>query len=93
MANGKPKTRQDTENGILKSETKVEKFCDLIEKHICDRQTQNLRLQDSLLGCARSETWEEFAETSHFSEDHSRSPIIQSVHCNNVVKRQVLFFG
>ena len=39
--------------GILKSKTKTEKFSDLIEKHICDRQTQNLRLQDPLVGCAR----------------------------------------
>ena len=39
--------------GILKSETETEKFSDLIEKHICDRQTQNLRIQDAIVGCAR----------------------------------------
>ena len=49
----KSETRRDVETGILKSETETEMFIDLIEKHICDRQTQNLRLRDSLLGCAR----------------------------------------
>ena len=32
------------ETDIFKSETKTEKFSDLIEKHICDRQIQNVRL-------------------------------------------------
>ena len=41
------------ETGILKSETETETFTDLIEKLICDRQTQNLRLQDPLVGCVR----------------------------------------
>ena len=41
------------ETGILKSETEMEKFSDLIEKHICDRQTQNLRPRDPLVGCVR----------------------------------------
>ena len=41
------------ETGILKSETETENFSDLIEKHICDRETQNLKLRDPLLGCAR----------------------------------------
>ena len=31
----------------------MKKCSDLIEKHICDRQTQNLRLRDPLVGCAR----------------------------------------
>ena len=53
VANGKSETRRDTETGILKSETETENFSDLIEKHICDRQTRNLRLRDQLLGCAR----------------------------------------
>ena len=44
VANGKSETRRDAETGTLKSETETEKFSDLIEKHICDRQTQNLRL-------------------------------------------------
>ena len=44
MANGKSETRRDAETGILKSETKTKKFSDLIEKHIGDQQTQNLRL-------------------------------------------------
>ena len=30
----KSETRQDAKTGILKSETKTEKFSDLIEKHI-----------------------------------------------------------
>ena len=51
--NGKSETCRDAETGILKSKTEIEKFSDLIEKHICDRQTQNLRLQDPLLGCVR----------------------------------------
>ena len=42
--------------GILKSETETEKLSDLIEKHICDRQTQNLRLRDPLLCYARFPT-------------------------------------
>ena len=53
VANGRSETRRDTETGILKSKTETENFSDLIEKHICDRQTQNLRLRDPLLGCAR----------------------------------------
>ena len=42
-----------SETGILKSEPETKKFSDLIEKHICDRQTQNLRFRDPLVGCAR----------------------------------------
>ena len=53
MANGKSETCRDAETGTLKSETETEKFSDLIEKHICDRQTQNVRFRDPLLGCAR----------------------------------------
>ena len=55
VANGKSETCWDSETGTLKSETEMEKLSDLTEKHIhiCDRQTQNLRLQDLLLGCAR----------------------------------------
>ena len=48
VANGKSKTHQDAETGILKSEPKTKKCSDLIEKQICDQQTQNLRLQDPL---------------------------------------------
>ena len=36
-----------------KSETETEKFSDVIEEHICDRQIQNVRLRDPLIGCAR----------------------------------------
>ena len=32
------------ETAILKSEAETKKCSDLIEKHICDRQSQNLRL-------------------------------------------------
>ena len=41
------------ETGILKSKPEMEKCSDLIEKQICDRQTQNLRLQDPLVGRVR----------------------------------------
>ena len=73
MANGKSETRRDAETGISKPETETGKFSDLIEKHIhiCDRQTQNLRLRDPLLGCLRFRDLGRIAETSQFSEDHS----------------------
>ena len=71
MANGKSGTHQDAETGILKSEPETKKCSDLIEKQICDQQTQNLSLQDPLVGCVRFRDLVEFAETSHFSEDHS----------------------
>ena len=50
VANGESETRRDWH---FKSETETEKFSDLIEKHICDRQIQNVRLPDPLVGCAR----------------------------------------
>ena len=53
MANGKSETRRDAETGILKSEPKTKKCSDLIEKQICERQTQSLRLRDPLVGCAK----------------------------------------
>ena len=54
VANGKSETRRDAaETGILKSEPETKKCSDLIEKHVCDRQTQNLRLRDPLVGSAR----------------------------------------
>ena len=53
VANGKSETRRDTKTGILKSEPETKKCNDLIEKQICDRETQNLRLRDPLVGCAR----------------------------------------
>ena len=43
-ANGKSKTHRDAKTGILKSETKTEKFSNLKEKHICDCQMQKPRL-------------------------------------------------
>ena len=49
----KSETRRDSETGILKSEPETKKCSDLIEKQICDRQTQNLRLRDPLVGFAR----------------------------------------
>ena len=45
VVNGKSETRRDAETGILKSEPETKKCSDLIEKQICDRQTQNLRLR------------------------------------------------
>ena len=55
VANGKSETRRDAKTGILKSkpETKKCTCTDLIEKHICDREKQNLRLRDPLVGSAR----------------------------------------
>ena len=53
VPNGKSETHRDAETGILKFETETENFSDLIEKHICDRQMQHLRLRDPLLRCAR----------------------------------------
>ena len=89
MANGKSETRRDAETGILKSETETENFSDLIEKHICDRQTQSLRLRDPLLGlCQISETWVEFAETSHFHRT-IRDPFHGGERVYRVVKRKI----
>ena len=48
VANGKSEAHRDAETGVLKSEPETKKCNDLIEKQICDRQTQNLRLRDSL---------------------------------------------
>ena len=39
----KSETRRDAKTGILKSEPETKKCSDLIEKQICDRQTQNLQ--------------------------------------------------
>ena len=44
---------EKAETGILKSEHETKKCSDLIEKHICDQQTQNLRLRDPSVGSAR----------------------------------------
>ena len=53
VVNGKSETHRDAETGILKFEPETKKCSDLIEKQICDQQTQNLRLRDPLVGCAR----------------------------------------
>ena len=53
VANGKSETHQDAETGVLKLEPETKKCNDLIEKQICDRLAQNLRLRDLLVGCAR----------------------------------------
>ena len=78
MVNGKSETRRDTKTGTLKSETKTKKLSDLIEKHICDQQTQNLRLRDPLVGCAIFRDLVEFGETSYFSGDYS-PPLIMLI--------------
>ena len=44
---------EKAETGILKSKHETKKCSDLIEKHICDQQTQNLRLRDPSVGSAR----------------------------------------
>ena len=77
VAIGKSETHRDSETAVLKSKPETKKCNDLIEKQICDRQTQTLRLRDSLMVVRDSETWIEFAETFHFSEDHS-PPLIFS---------------
>ena len=71
MANGKSETRRDAQTGILKSEPEMKKCNDLIEKQICDQQTQNLRLRDPLVGAARFRDLGRISETFHFSENHS----------------------
>ena len=53
VANGKSETRRDAETGILKSESETKKWSNFMEKQICDRQKQNLRLRDPLVGCTR----------------------------------------
>ena len=70
MANGKTESRRDAETGILKSEPETKKCGDLIEKHICDRQTQNLRLRDPLVGSAVFRDLDRICRDSHFSKDH-----------------------
>ena len=57
---------RDAENGTVKSETETEKFSDLIEKQICDRQTQNLRLRDPLPDCARFRDLGRICRDFHF---------------------------
>ena len=59
------------ETGILKSESETKKCCDLIEKHICDLHTQNLRLRDPLESSARFRDLGRICRDLHFSEDHS----------------------
>ena len=67
----KSETRRDAETGILKSEPDTKKCSDLIEKHICDRHTQNLRLRDPLKSSARFRNLGRICRDSQFSEDHS----------------------
>ena len=73
-----------SETGILKSEPKTKKFNDLIEKYICDRQTQNLRLPDPLESSVRFRDLGRICRDSQFSEDHS-PPLIINVTQNVVV--------
>ena len=42
VANGKSETCRDTETGTLESETETEKFSDLTEKHIRDRDRHKI---------------------------------------------------
>ena len=71
VANGKSETCQDVETGILKSESETKKCGDLIEKQICDRQTENQRFRDPLVGCARFRDLGRICRDFYFSEDHS----------------------
>ena len=53
VANGKSETHRDAETDVLKSEPETKKCNNFTEKQIFDRQTQNLRLRDPLVDCAR----------------------------------------
>ena len=78
----KSETRRDAEAGILKSEPETKKCSGLIEKHICDEQTQNLRLRDPLESSARFRDLGRICRDSQFSEDHSPPLVIFGVHVN-----------
>ena len=67
----KSETRRDAETGILKSEPEMKKCSDLIGKHMCDRQTQNLRIRDPLESSARFRDLGRICRDSQFLEDHS----------------------
>ena len=60
-----------TEIGILKSEPETKKGSHLIEKQKCDRETQNLRFRDPLVGCARFRDLGRICQDFSFLEDHS----------------------
>ena len=78
----KSETRRDAETGILKSEPETKKCSGLIEKHICDRQTQNLRLRNPLESSARFRDLGRICRDSQFSEVHSPPLVIFGVHVN-----------
>ena len=48
-----PRLADDAGAFILKSKHETKKCSDLIEKHICSRQAQNLRFRDPLVGGVR----------------------------------------
>ena len=64
--NGKSETRRDAKTGILKSEPETKKCSDLIEKYICDRQTQNLILRDPLVGSVKFRDLDRICRDSFF---------------------------
>ena len=64
------------ETDIFKSETKTEKFSDLIEKHICDRQIQNVRLRDLLVGCARFQDLGRICRDFSFFREPFTTPVV-----------------
>ena len=65
------------ETGVLKSESET-KCSDLIEKQICDRQKQNLRLQDPLGGCARFRDLGRICRDFSFFRGPFTTPIIHA---------------
>ena len=85
VVNGKSETRRDAETDILKSETETENFSDLIEKHIYDRQTQNLRLQDPLVGCARFWDLGRICRDFSFFRDHSPPLAFWDKFCTHLI--------
>ena len=65
------------ETGILKFEPETKKCSGLIEKHRCDQQAQNQRLQGPIVGSVRFRDLDRICRDSHFSEDCSPALILQ----------------
>ena len=71
-----------SKTGFLKSEPETKKCSDLmIEKQICDRQTQNLRLRDSLIGCARFQDLGRICQDFFFFQRTIHHPYIYGYVC------------
>ena len=83
MANGKSETRRDAETGLLKSEPETKKCSNLIEKHVCDRQTQNLRLRDPLESSARFRDLGRICQLTLIFGRIIHHPNYSAAFCNN----------